>query len=104
VKNAPTILFRRGQRDPSDRQRETRNSWGIWIKIPAPSPVLFFAPAGAAMVQIVEGSQAITDNTMRPPSFEIDDEAHAAAIVFVARVVTTPGQAVGRYSSLIVLG
>ena len=46
-----------------------------------------FAPASTAMVQIVKRSQAVTDNCVRLSTLQVDDEAHAAAIVFVARVV-----------------
>ena len=49
------------------------------------------AAAGAAVVQVEQRRQAVADQLMRFPPLQVDDEAHAAAIVFVARVVETLG-------------
>ena len=48
---------------------------------------IVFASACAAMVEIVERGQAVADDLVRFPAFQVDDEAHPAAIVFVSRVV-----------------
>ena len=45
----------------------------------------------------------VPDELMRFAAFQVDDEAHAAAIVFVAGVVQTLGWSVDLNSSVIVL-
>ena len=44
------------------------------------------------MVEIVKRGQAVADDLVRFPAFQVDDEAHPAAIVFVAGVVQTLGR------------
>src|SRR5579883_289176 len=50
---------------------------------------VFLAAAGAAMLQILENLQRIADDVVRLTVLQVDDEADAAGIVFVARVVET---------------
>ena len=64
---------------------------------------IVLASTRAAMVEIIERGQAVADDLVRFPAFQVDDEAHPAAIVFVSRVVQTLEQVVGRYSSVVVL-
>ena len=45
------------------------------------------AAAGAAVVQVDQGRQAVADQPVRLPPLEVDHEADAAAIVLVLRVV-----------------
>lgn len=50
---------------------------------------VIFATAGATMVEVVKRRQAVANDLVRFPAFQIDDEAHAAAIVLVSRIVQT---------------
>ena len=89
---ADAVMLRaRAASIPSGRHRETRNSCGIWIKQPRAVAGVVLAAAGAAMVQVVERRQAVADELVRFPPLQVDDEADAAAIVLVPRVVETLG-------------
>ena len=58
--------------------------------MPAPSPGVGFAAAGAAMVQVDQDGQGVADDLVRFLAFDIDDKAHAAGIVLELRVVKNP--------------
>ena len=45
------------------------------------------AAAGAAVVQVDQRRQAVADQLVRLPPLQVDDEADAAAVVLVPRVV-----------------
>jgi hypothetical protein len=52
---ADAVLAGGGQRDAAcSCATSAKNSCGIWMRMPAPSPVLTSAAAGAAVVQIVQ--------------------------------------------------
>ncbi len=48
---------------------------------------VLLAAAGAAVFQVVQDLQTVADDVVRLPIFQIDDEADAAGVVLVARVV-----------------
>ena len=78
------------QRDPHGLQRWLKSSWGIWIKTPhrrrccSRSRRRRDDPGSPA-------PQAVPNQLMRFPPFQVDDESHAATVVFVTRVVKTLG-------------
>ena len=45
------------------------------------------AAAGAAVVEVDQGREAVADELVRLPPLEVDDEADAAGVVLVLRVV-----------------
>ena len=53
-----------------------------------------FTSTCTTMVHIYECRDAVADDLMRFPSFQVDDEAHCAAIVFVSAGRTDLGLAV----------
>src|SRR6185503_17989767 len=52
------------------------------------------AAAGPAVEQVDQDPQALLDDAVRAPSLDVDDEADAARVVLVARIVEAGG--VGR--------
>ena len=60
--------------------------------MPAPSPVCGIAAASAAMRQIDEDLDALEDDIVRLVAFDIGDEADAAVIVFILRMIQTLGR------------
>ena len=50
---------------------------------------VLLAAAGAAVLQVDEDLQRLADDVVRLAVLEIDDEADAAGIVLVARIVQT---------------
>ena len=64
-----------------------RNSCGICIRIPAPSPVFDFAAFGAAMQQVHENLKRFPNNGVRFASVDVDDKADAATVVLKLWIV-----------------
>ena len=50
------------------------------------------AAAGAPVVQVHQRRQAVADQLVRLPPLQVDDEADAAAVVLVLRVVEALGR------------
>ena len=50
---------------------------------------VLFASSGAAVLEIQEHLHSLFDDRVRFPPPNIDDEAHAARVVFVVRIVQT---------------
>ena len=59
--------------------------------MPAPSPVLFSQPQAPRWFEVDQRRQAVADELVRLPPLEVDDEADAAAVVLVLRVVEALG-------------
>ena len=65
-----------------------RNLSGIWISRPAPSES--FGPAHrAAVAEVLQHRQALLDDRVRLLALDVRDEADAARVVFVRRVIET---------------
>ena len=66
------------------------------MRMPAPSPVFDLAAARAAVLQVDAGPAApCATIVVRSAALDVDDEADAAGVVFVARIVET-GRTGGR--------
>ena len=57
--------------------------------MPAPSPVFVSQPQAPRCSRLISTWSACADDGVRPPSLDVDDEADAAGVVLVPRVVET---------------
>ena len=71
-----------------------KNRSGIWMRMPAPSPVFASQPQAPRCSQVDEDLQRLPDDRVRAPALDVDDEADAAGVVLVARVVEAVGRKV----------
>ena len=60
---------------------------GIWIRMPAPSPVLASQPHAPRCARLISTWSACCTMRVRLAALDVDDEADAAGVVLVARVV-----------------
>ena len=67
-----------------------KSSRGSWMRMPAPSPLLFGA-RGAAVLEVFQGDQAIGDDGMRAPASDVDDHGDTTGVGLALRVVQTLG-------------
>ena len=66
----------------------SRKNWsGIWIRMPAPSPASGSAPDRAAMGQVLQDQQAVLDDRVALLALDVRDEADAAGVMLVRRIV-----------------
>ena len=65
----------------------TRNSCGIWIRMPAPSPVSGSQPHAPRCVEVPQDLEALLDDVVRALASHVDDEADAAGVVLGGRAV-----------------
>ena len=65
--------------------------------MPAPSPVLASQPQAPRCSQVDEHLEGLPDDRVRAAALDVDDEADAAGVVLVARVVEASG---GRWQSV----
>ena len=98
VPSAGTPCRRRIRRAPAASRPawphpRRRNASGIWIRMPAPSPCSGSAPVAPRCVEILEDLQPLRDDRVAFLALDMGDEAHAAGVVLVARVVQAlPGR------------
>ena len=71
--------------------------------MPAPSPTSGSAPTAPRCVEVLQDLQAIRDDVVRAAALQVGDEADAAGIVLVARIVEA-GQPHRRTSRLVAAG
>ena len=64
-----------------------RNASGIWMRMPAPSPVLTSQPQAPRCSRLMSTCSALRDDAVRLAALDVDDEADAAGVVLVGGVV-----------------
>ena len=64
---------------------------GIWIRMPAPSPVFGSAPAAPPVLQVHQRGDRLFDDVTALAAVHVDDERDAARVVFESRIVETDG-------------
>ena len=85
----PDAVVRRaaGSVKPELRGLGARNACGIWMRMPAPSPVFFSAPTAPRCSRFTSTVSALRDDVVRRAPLDVDDEAEAAGVVLVRGVV-----------------
>ena len=64
-----------------------KNRSGICSRMPAPSPVLASQPQAPRCAQVHQHLQRLLDDRVRAPALDVHDEADAAGVVLVERIV-----------------
>ncbi len=88
------IVARRRQGETEVRRRLTQEAIGHLNEDARAIAGVRLASAGAAVQQVEEDLQPLLDDSVRLPPFDVDHEADAAGIVFVAGIVE--GERAGR--------
>ena len=64
-----------------------RKRSGIWMRMPAPSPVLTSLPDAPAVLEVAQGADALAHDVVAAQALHVDDEVDAARVVLERGVV-----------------
>ncbi len=78
-----------GSVSPCAPHTRRRKRSGSWIRMPAPSPCSGSAPGGAAVREVLEDRQRLRDDRVALLPLDVRDEAQAAGVVLIRRIVKT---------------
>ena len=76
-----------GRENPRRAHSRSKKACGIWIRMPAPSPVCGSQPHAPRCVEVDQDLDALEDDVVRLPALNIRDESDAASIVLVLRAI-----------------
>src|SRR5262249_14199188 len=86
---ADAVGARLGQVDPQGAAARGEELGGGLDQAPRAVAGVVLAAAGAPVVQVDQGGDRVADEPVRPATLEVDQEADAATVVLVRRVVET---------------
>ena len=76
-----------GRENPRLAASRSKKAWGIWIRMPAPSPVCGSQPQAPRWVEIDQNLDALEDDVVRLPALDVGDKSDAASVMLVLRAV-----------------